>query len=79
MATTPSNPNINMLPMSSTNIVAAGYDAPTQTLRVEFSGGGIYEHYGVPEMHWQGLRSSFSAGKYYAAHLKGRFNYVRVN
>ena len=31
----------------STNVLAVGYDPPTNTLRVQFRSGGTYDYYGV--------------------------------
>jgi lysyl-tRNA synthetase class 2 len=68
-----------MRPMASTNIMEAGYDAKTGTLRIAFMGGGTYDHYKVPEEIWAGLRSAASPGRYYAMNIKGRFQYERMD
>lgn len=38
---------MDMRPVVSTNVSAVGYDEPTQTLRVRFRSGGIYDYRGV--------------------------------
>ena len=37
-----------MTTVVSDNVRAVGYDYATQTLRVQFWSGGVYEYYGVP-------------------------------
>ena len=78
MATNAQQPAIAMHAMASTNIESAGYDAKTQVLAVQFMGGGLYYHYNVPEEVWTGLRSAYSAGRYYRMVIKDRFNYERI-
>lgn len=43
--------------------VAAGYDAGTQTLRVRFRDGAIYEYYDVPSNVWRNFRRVKSPGR----------------
>lgn len=38
---------MTMHPVVSTNVLAAGYDPQTRTLRVQFHSGGIYDYYSV--------------------------------
>jgi hypothetical protein len=78
MATNAQQPAIPMQPIASTNIAEAGYDPATSTLRVRFMGGGLYDHYMVPEEVWAGLRTAASAGRYYATIIKNVFPYERV-
>ena len=39
---------MNMTPVTSDTVRAAGYDHRTQVLRVTFSSGGTYDYYDVP-------------------------------
>jgi len=39
---------MNMTPVTSDTVRAAGYDHRTQVLRVTFSSGGTYDYYAVP-------------------------------
>lgn len=45
---------IELEPVKSSQVVAIGYDAPTQTMRVRFHSGSTYDYANVPgELHAQ--------------------------
>jgi hypothetical protein len=48
---------MNLHAVVSTNVLAVGYDPATQTLRVQFRSGGVYDYFGVaPDVFEQMLR-----------------------
>lgn len=55
---------MEMIPVSSSNHVAAGYDSNQATLRIEFKNGNIYEYYDVPQYIWDEYLAADSKGKY---------------
>ena len=61
---------MNMTSVSSSNLESVGYDASTETLRVGFLNGGLYDYHSVPEHLYQGLMSASSHGSYLDAHIK---------
>ncbi len=65
--------------VSSSNIESIGYDAPSQTLEVEFRDGRIYQYFGVPESVYAGLMAASSHGSFLHAHVKGAYSYQRVS
>lgn len=68
-----------MVSVSSSNLSAVGYEAATQTLRVAFIGGGLYEYKGVPASVHAGLMSASSHGSYFDAHIKkGPYRYRKI-
>ena len=69
---------MNMIPVSSSNLVAIGYDEASSTLRVEFKTGGTYDYYDVPQGEFDGLRTASSHGEYLARNIKGKYRYARV-
>lgn len=70
---------MNMVPVSSSNLRAVGYDAATQTLRVAFISSGVYEYSGVPSSVHAGLMAASSHGSYFDAHIKkGPYRYRKV-
>lgn len=69
---------MEMMPVSSTNIAAIGYDQDSQTLRVEFRNGGTYDYFDVPETEYNSFISASSHGQYLAKNIKGRYRYARV-
>lgn len=69
---------MNMIPVSSSNLVAIGYDEASSTLRVEFKTGGNYDYYDVPQREFDGLRTASSHGEYLARNIKGKYRYARA-
>lgn len=70
---------MNMVPVSSSNLRAVGYDAATQTLRVAFIKSGVYEYSGVPSAVHAGLMAASSLGSYFDTHIKkGPYRYQKV-
>lgn len=65
-------------PLQSSNLAAMAYDPDTQTLAVEFKGGGRYQHDGVPPQVADGLRTAESAGKYYHLFLRNEYNVHKI-
>lgn len=68
---------MNMIPVSSSNLVAVGYDASSMTLRVQFY-SGTYDYYDVPESIFNGLLSASSKGRYHHSFIKNSFRYKRI-
>ena len=67
---------MNMIPVSSSNIAAIGYDG--STLYVRFHSGGLYAYFSVPQPVYDGLMSAPSHGKFLAAYIKGNYHYQRI-
>ncbi len=64
--------------VSSSNVASVGYDAPSQTLEVEFKSGGVYQYYNIPQGVYDQFMSAPSKGKFLAYQIKNRFPYSRV-
>lgn len=64
------------LPKESSMISAAGYDAATQTLRVQFKKGGVGDYVGVPPDVADGLVAAESPGRFLLSNLKGVYEYA---
>jgi hypothetical protein len=65
-------------PVSSSNIVSVGYDAPSETLEVEFTSGSVYQYYNVPQSIYDAFFKAPSAGQFFAYQIKNAFPYSRV-
>ncbi len=66
---------ITLQPVNSSQIAAVGYDAPTETLAIEFAkakAGVHYEYTPVPFGMYEGLLAAESIGKFFGAHIKGK-------
>ena len=66
-----------MIPVSSTNLIAVGYDRSSQTLVVQFH-NGAYSYDGVPASVYEGLLNAPSKGQYHHAYIKNSYPYKRV-
>lgn len=65
---------IQWVSLSSSAIDRVGYDSDRRQLHVEFRDGPTsYTHCRVPEHIFAGLTSASSAGQYYSAHIRGRY------
>lgn len=67
-----------MKKVDSTNVDAIGYMHTTQTLRVKFTNGDVYEYAQVPADIAEGLQTARSPGGFLAAHIKGSFKYKKL-
>lgn len=71
---------IPLITVQSTAIAAHGYDPSTSTLAIRFTGGDKVHHYrDVPADIAEGLASAESAGRFYAQHIRGRFDAATLN
>jgi hypothetical protein len=69
---------MDLHPMPSSSIAAAGYDARAAVLRIRFMGGGTYDYLGVPEELYAALEEADSKGRFVNGVIKPRFPYRRV-
>ncbi len=66
-------------PVSSSAMNSVGYSSGSQTLEIEFSGGEVYHYFEVPHEVYLGLMRADSHGRYFHQHIKGRYQYERVD
>ena len=65
-----------MIPITSENLAAVGYDSERRILYVQFhKGQGM--HFDVPQEIYHGLLNAFSKGEYHAKYIKGVYRYQR--
>jgi len=69
---------IEMIPVSSSNVESIGYDEATQCLRVKFLNGSLYEYRNVPIMEFEALRCAPSVGSYLNAGIKKSYPCERI-
>jgi hypothetical protein len=62
----------------NSHVESVGHDPVTQTLRVKFKNGGAYDHAGVPAHHHSGMLAADSPGKYFHAHIRGKYEHTKV-
>jgi len=64
-------PEIEMNPVNSSMISAVGYDAESETLRVEFSSGRTYEYRPFSAELYTQFINSPSLGRFFHSTIKG--------
>lgn len=67
---------MKMIPVQSSNIASIGYESGTMHIR--FHSGGLYTYSDVPEFLYMELMSAASKGRYFHAHIKGRYDDTRI-
>lgn len=69
---------MKMIALPSKNIARAGYDAGTQTLRIEFHSGGSYEYANVPSEAWDRLVAADSPGSDFQKNIRGKYEHQKL-
>lgn len=67
------------IPVTSSNILSIGYDAPTAILEVEFTSGDIYQYFDVPEYLYQQFMQAASVGEFLNENIRYNYRYQKVN
>lgn len=67
-----------MIPVSSSNVSALGFDDTEQIVYVEFMNGSIYIYKGVSKNEFEGLLNAPSIGSYLHRNFKNFFPYERI-
>ena len=65
--------------MPSTVVSEIHYYPARTTLRIIFVSGLIYDYSKVPEKVYKEMKASSSKGAYLNRHIKGVYNYKKVN
>lgn len=69
---------MNRIPVKSSNLRSVGFDPNVKILEIEFTNGGVYEYYNVPESVYRELMAASSHGKYFHANISKVFNYRKI-
>lgn len=74
------NYGVEMIPVSSSNVQAIGYDEANQLLYVRFiKNNSLYCYNGVPIAEFYGLQNASSVGGYLSENIKkGPYTYQRL-
>lgn len=62
----------------SSNLASIGYNKQTSILEIEFKHGGIYQYECVPSVVYEALINAESHGKYFSAHIKNNYKFVKL-
>ena len=60
-------------PISSSNIISAGYDSTQEILELEFKEGVVWQYHHFPENMWYEFLGAPSQGKYFRSQILPRF------
>ncbi len=74
-----SDESITMLPVTSAMAKSIGYSEETETLRIEFSSGAVYQYSDVEPGTWESLQDSDSTGSFFNSEIKGCYSSQRVD
>lgn len=64
--------------VESTSIASMGYARADKALEIEFRSGAVYRYSGVPEAVHTALLTAKSKGRYFARHIRGRYDFVQM-
>ncbi|WP_066504353.1 KTSC domain-containing protein [Abyssisolibacter fermentans] len=70
--------NVEMIPVSSSNVDSVGYDETNQIAYVRFLNGTLYIYKGVPQFEYEGLLNAPSVGSYLHRNFKNVYPYERI-
>ncbi len=65
-------------PVSSSSLVAVGYDPARRELEIEFVSGRVYRYFGVPAQAHQALMRARSKGRHFNARIRDRYRFRRL-
>lgn len=65
-------------PVTSTNIISIGHNPETNTLEIEFKGGGVYSYEGVSAEKASALLAADSIGSHFHQHIRGVHAHTKV-
>ena len=65
--------------INSSNLQTAAYDPSRECLEIQFKSGAVYDYYAVPEEIFAELISAESAGRFFAAEIKDKFECERIS
>jgi len=70
---------IDMFPVTSSNVLAAGYDEENQIVHIQFLNNTEYIYKGVPRQEFDGLLNAPSVGSYLHQNYKNVYPYERIS
>jgi hypothetical protein len=65
-------------PVSSSSLVAVGYDPARRELDIQFVSGRIYRYFGVPSPAHEALMRAPSKGRHFNVYIRDRYRFRRL-
>lgn len=69
---------VEMIPLVSSNLTAAGRDPQTGVVHVEFKSGETYKYFNVPPEVFERLTRVASPGKYFHEMIRNSYAYEKI-
>jgi hypothetical protein len=69
---------MEMQSVISSNISSAGFDAATNTMRVQFNNGGVYEALGITQSDFDTFMAAKSKGSHFSKVMKRAFTWAKI-
>lgn len=69
---------MNMKPVASSQVKAIGHDPATNTLRVEYASGGVYDYAGVDAEKHRALMAAPSIGSHLHKQIKPNHKFTKL-
>jgi len=67
--------HIKRTEVDSEAINSIGYDAKNRILQIEFTGGNVYNYFGVPLYIYEDLMKADSKGSFCNHHIRNEYDY----
>lgn len=67
----------DMIPVTSSNIEAIGFDPETKTMSIRFKGGNTYHYTDVEKDAHQALVGAASVGGHFHEHVKNKYKFTK--
>jgi hypothetical protein len=64
--------------MPSSVVAAIRYDPGTDTLRVIYVSGRVYDYKNVPEKIYKEMKEAFSKGEFLNKHIKPKYEFEKI-
>ena len=65
--------------LSSTTMLAAGYDADKKILEIQFVSGDVYQYFDVPLEIYNRLLEAESYGHYFNYNIRDNYSFLKVS
>ena len=69
---------MDRMPVESSTVVSAGYDASTSTLELEFTSGTFYDYFAVPRSTFERFLAAESKGQFFSQHIRGVYPFRKI-
>jgi hypothetical protein len=66
------------LPVTSSSLVAVGYDPARRELEVQFVSGRVYRYFGVVPQAYEAFMRAASKGRHFNEKIRDRYRFLRL-